>query len=69
MKYYSEKLDKLFNTEEALFKAEKEAADKEKEAAAEIDTVRRPNENIRSRTRTRLRSIRRLKGRIDGKKE
>ena len=39
MKYYSEKLDKLFNTEEALFKAEKEAADKEKEAAAERDKV------------------------------
>ena len=33
MKYYSEKLDKLFNTEEALFKAEREAAGKEKEAA------------------------------------
>jgi len=35
MRYYSDKLGgKLFDTEEALFKAEREAADKEKEAAA-----------------------------------
>ena len=39
MKYYSEELDELCNTEEALFKAEKEAAGKEKEAAAERDKV------------------------------
>ena len=39
MKYYSEKLDKLFDTEETLFKAEKEAADKEKEAAAEREKL------------------------------
>ena len=39
MKYYSEKLNKLFDTEEALFKAEKEAADKEKKATAERNKV------------------------------
>ena len=32
MKYYSDKLKKLFDTEEALFRAE-EAADKEKKEA------------------------------------
>ena len=31
MKYYSEKLDKLFDTEEALFKAEKAADEVEKQ--------------------------------------
>ena len=39
MKYYSEKLNKLFDTEEALFKSEKEAADKEKKATAERNKV------------------------------
>lgn len=33
MKYYSEKLDKLFDTEEALFKAEKAADEVEKQEA------------------------------------
>ena len=46
MKYYSEKLDKLFDTEEALFKAEKEAADKEKEAAAERNKVAAEREKL-----------------------
>ena len=46
MKYYSEKLDKLFNTEEALFKAEREAADKEKEAAAERNKVAAEREKL-----------------------
>ena len=34
MKYYSEKLDKLFDTEEALFKAEKAADEVEKQELA-----------------------------------
>ena len=34
MKYYSEKLDKLFDTEEALFKAEKAADEIEKQELA-----------------------------------
>ena len=46
MKYYSEKLDKLFNTEEALFKAEREAAGKEKEAAAERNKVAAEREKL-----------------------
>ena len=46
MKYYSEKLDKLFNTEEALFKAEKEAADKEKKATAERNKVAAEREKL-----------------------
>lgn len=49
MKYYSEKLDKLFDTEETLFKAEKEAADKEKEAAAERDKVAAEREKLVSK--------------------
>lgn len=33
MRYYSDKLKEIFDTEDALFKAEKEAAGKEKNAA------------------------------------
>ena len=46
MKYYSETLDKLFNTEEALFQAAKEAAGKDKEAAAERNKVAAEREKL-----------------------